>query len=53
MGFEVAGFLSGVAGIGMALWVLHRRDRGRVIAGFDAGRGRNARRGNALIWPSR
>lgn len=53
MFFEVVGFLSGCAGIGAAFWLLHRRDRGRVISGFYAG-SRGARRGgNALIWPSR
>jgi len=29
--FEIAGFLSGVTSIAMALWLLHRRDSGRVM----------------------
>ena len=31
MFFEVVGFLSGVAGIGAALWLLHRRDSTHVM----------------------
>ncbi|WP_421694441.1 hypothetical protein [Aestuariivirga sp.] len=34
MFFEVAGFLSGVASIGAALWLLHRRDSERVMRGI-------------------
>jgi hypothetical protein len=31
--FEFAGFVSGLAGIGLALWLLYRRDRSRVLRG--------------------
>ncbi len=30
--FEIAGFLSGVAGIGVAFWLLYQRDSSRVVA---------------------
>jgi len=30
--FEVAGFLSGVAGVGVAFWLLYQRDSSRVVA---------------------
>jgi hypothetical protein len=30
--FEVAGFLSGVAGVGVAFWLLYQRDSTRVVA---------------------
>ncbi len=30
--FEVVGFLSGVAGVGVAFWLLYQRDRTRVVA---------------------
>ena len=32
MFFEVAGFLSGVAGVGAAFWLLYQRDSTRVVA---------------------
>lgn len=39
--FEITGFLSGVAGMGVALWLLHRRDSSRVLSGiYGLGRGR-------------
>ena len=31
--FEFLGFVSGLAGIGLALWLLYRRDRSRVLRG--------------------
>ena len=31
--FELAGFFSGLAGIGLALWLLYRRDRSLVLRG--------------------
>lgn len=31
MVFEIAGFFAGLAGIGLALVVLYRRDHGRVV----------------------
>jgi hypothetical protein len=34
MAFEIAGFVSGVAGIALALWVLYRRDSSRVVQGI-------------------
>ncbi|WP_373503219.1 hypothetical protein [Aestuariivirga sp.] len=52
MFFEIAGFLSGVAGIAVAFGLLLRHQRERVISGFYRDR-RKARGGNALIWPSR
>lgn len=39
--FEIAGFLSGVAGMGVAFWVLYMRDSSRVMRGiYGWGRGR-------------
>ena len=39
--FEVLGFLSGVAGIGAAFWLLYQRDSSRVVEGvYGVRRGR-------------
>ena len=39
--FEVLGFLSGVAGIGAAFWLLYARDSSRVVEGvYGVRRGR-------------
>jgi hypothetical protein len=32
--FEFLGFVSGLAGIGLAMFLLYRRDRSRVVRGF-------------------
>ena len=53
MVFELIGFLSGVATIGLAWMLLLRHERFKVINGFYAERRNRARGGNALIWPSR
>jgi hypothetical protein len=34
MVIEFAGFFSGLAGIGIAFWLLYRRDRSRVMRGI-------------------
>ena len=39
MVFEIAGFLSGVAGIGAAFWFLYMRDSDRVMRGIYGERG--------------
>ena len=52
MFFEIVGFVSGMAGIGVAFGLLLKHERERVIGGFYRDR-RRARGGNALIWPSR
>jgi hypothetical protein len=51
--FEIAGFLAGMAAIGVALALLYLRDSSRVLGSFYAGRSARSGRGNALIWPSR
>ena len=33
--FEVLGFLSGVAGIGVGLWLLYHHDSRRVVEGVE------------------
>jgi len=39
--FEILGFVSGVAAIGAAFWLLYQRDSSRVVAGvYGVGRGR-------------
>lgn len=39
--FEIAGFLTGIAGVGVAFWMLYRRDSGRVLSGiYGPGGGR-------------
>ncbi len=38
--FEIAGFLAGVTGIGVAFWLLYQRDSSRVVQGiYGIGRG--------------
>ena len=37
--FEVAGFLSGVAAIAVAFWLLYQRDSSRVVADIYGVRG--------------
>ena len=34
MVFEIAGFLTGVAGIGLGLWIMHKRDKTAVFSGI-------------------
>lgn len=39
--FEVLGFLSGIAGIGTAFWLLYQHDSSRVVEGvYGVRRGR-------------
>lgn len=41
MVFEILGFLSGTAGIGVAFWLLYQRDSSRVVEGvYGVRRGR-------------
>ncbi len=42
--FEVAGFLSGVCCIAGALWLMHRRDSGRVMAAIQGSLSRSRQR---------
>ena len=42
--FEIAGFVAGVTGIGIAFWLLYQRDSHRVVQGIY-GRGRGVPRG--------
>lgn len=53
MVIEIAGFISGVAAVGGGLLLLLNHERERVLEGIRSGRARSARRGIALIWPSR
>jgi hypothetical protein len=53
MVFELLGFASGVLTIGLAWALLLRYERFKVIDGLASGTRRQARAGNALIWPSR
>ncbi len=53
MVFEILGFVSGVAAIGLALALLLRYERFKVINGFYFCQHRQPPGGNALIWPSR
>ena len=41
--FEFAGFLSGVTAIGIAFWLLHRRDTGRVMEAIQGAAHRRQR----------
>lgn len=43
MVFEVAGFLTGVAGIGLGLLYLHKRDSSAVFSGIYGQTGRKQR----------
>ncbi|WP_395685208.1 hypothetical protein [Aestuariivirga sp.] len=43
MVFEIAGFFAGLAGIGLALFVLYRRDHGRIVQGVYGRAGRGQR----------
>lgn len=43
MVFEIAGFLSGVAGIGVCFWFLYMRDSSTVVSGVYGHGGRKQR----------
>ena len=53
MVFEFFGYVSGVGVIGLALILLLRHQRVKLMNNFHSGRRTGYRRGNALIWPRR